>query len=444
MPVERGTTGKITFSSLIDTIKGVFTSFSDCRKGDNKQYSIEDIALSAFSVFFTQSPSFLAYQTKMQQSKGRSNCQSIFNIERIPSDNQIRNILDEVDPETVYPAFDKILDLLNESLILNDFRCIKNSLYLVLDGTQYFSSNQIHCSKCNKTLDKKTGETTYSHSVITPAFVSPKYRKALAMGPEFIHKQDGNKKEDCERNASKRWMARLGDKLSELDITIGGDDLYANQPFCEQIVENEMNFLFVCKPLSHKWLYEWVDIHEKEGEVKSFHRESGTGQKKQTYSYRYTENLPLRDSEDALKVNWLEIIVHDMNGNRLFRNAFITNHILDSDETVVEVAAAGRARWKIENENNNTLKTKGYHLEHNFGHGDNHLSETLATLNILAFLFHTLLELYDRRYQLIRKTLPRRDMFFEDVRALTRYFLFDSWNHLMLTMLEGLELEDPG
>lgn len=442
--MERGTTKHITFSALLEIFKGTAASLRDNRTGRNIQYKIDDIALSAFSVFFTQSPSFLAYQKKMQQIKGKSNCQTIFRINEIPSDNQIRNVMDGVSPEEFYPVFDKILELMGESKLLEDFRCVKNSLYLVLDGLQYFSSNQIHCKKCNQRKDKKTGEITYSHSAITPAFVSPEYTKALAMGPEFIHLQDGDTKQDCERNAAKRWLNRLGDTLSELDITIGGDDLYANQPFCKKILKNEMNFLLTCKPKTHKWLYEWVDIHEKEKEVTTFTRRTEKGNKKQIYTYRYTENVPMRDSEDALMVNWLEVLVEDPEGKQLYYNTFITNHILDSNDTVAELAAAGRARWKIENENNNTLKTKGYHLEHNFGHGDNNLSETLATLNILSFLFHTLMELNDSRYSLIRKTLPRRDMFFQDIRALTRYFLFDSWDHLMLTMLEGLELEDPG
>ena len=96
---------------------------------------------------------------------------------------------------------------------------------------------------------------------------------------------------------------------------------------------------------------------------------------------------------------------------------------------------------KIENEHNNTLKTKGYHLEHNFGHGKQHLSSLLFTFNILAFLFHTVLEMMDDRYQMIRKELPTRKTFFDDIRALTRYICFDSWDHMLSFMMEGLELE---
>jgi hypothetical protein len=122
----------------------------------------------------------------------------------------------------------------------------------------------------------------------------------------------------------------------------------------------------------------------------------------------------------------------------IYRNAFVTRHDLRADN-VSEVVAAGRARWKTENENHNVLKTKGYHLEHNFGHGQEHLSTVLLTLNLLTFLFHTVLHLLDRQYQQIRRLRGTRQGFFNDVQALTKYLLFDTWQHLMEFMLDGLE-----
>ncbi len=96
----------------------------------------------------------------------------------------------------------------------------------------------------------------------------------------------------------------------------------------------------------------------------------------------------------------------------------------------------------MENENNNTLKTKGYHLTHNFGHGQTYLASLLATFNLLAFLFHTVLDLMDSRYQRIRQFLPHQ-RFFNDLRALTCYLCFDSWDALMAFMIKGLELDVP-
>lgn len=125
-----------------------------------------------------------------------------------------------------------------------------------------------------------------------------------------------------------------------------------------------------------------------------------------------------------------------------YHNSLATSYPL-RDDNVAEVVLAGRNRWKVENENNNTLKTKGYHLEHNFGHSQQHLSSLLATLNILSLLFHTLLELLDDKYQLLRTHLPKRQTFFDDLRALTVYLYFDSWEHVLTFMLEGLELDIP-
>ena len=156
---------------------------------------------------------------------------------------------------------------------------------------------------------------------------------------------------------------------------------------------------------------------------------------------QYINDVLLRSGDDALSVNWFEItVVNTKTGEQLYHNSFITNHRVTA-AIVAAVAHAGRGRWKIENENNNVLKPQGYHMEHNFGHGKKYLSAFLLSLNLLAFLFHTVLEWSDDTYALLRRVLARRQTFFEDIRALTRYMVFDSWQHLMDFMLRGLELQ---
>ena len=161
------------------------------------------------------------------------------------------------------------------------------------------------------------------------------------------------------------------------------------------------------------------------------------------FRYRFANDVPLKDGKDALRVNWAELVITDAEGKVKKRHCFATNHQITNDN-VVSLVEAGRARWKIENEHNNTLKTKGYNLEHNFGHGKENLSNLLLTCNLIVFLFHTVLEFFDKRYALVRATLPRRDTFYHDLKALCTYFLFENWKNLMCCMLEGLELEDPG
>ena len=149
----------------------------------------------------------------------------------------------------------------------------------------------------------------------------------------------------------------------------------------------------------------------------------------------------LRGGKDALSVNGLEItVIHAKTGEQLYHNSFITNHY-GTDDNVVDLAQAGRGRWKIENENNNVLKTKGYHIEHNFGHGKTYLAAFMLSLNLLAFLFHTVLQWCDAKYALLRQVLARRQTCFDDIRALTRYMVFESWYHLMEFMIRGLDLE---
>jgi len=148
--------------------------------------------------------------------------------------------------------------------------------------------------------------------------------------------------------------------------------------------------------------------------------------------------VPLRDSQPALLINWCELtLTRQADGKVLYHNAFITHHPLNA-ETVPGVVSAGRSRWKTENENHNVLKTKGYHLEHNFGHGQHYLATVLLTLNLLAFLFHTVLHRVDSPYQRIHQQRGTRKVFFQDLLSLTKYLLFDSWQHLIAFMLSDL------
>jgi hypothetical protein len=142
-----------------------------------------------------------------------------------------------------------------------------------------------------------------------------------------------------------------------------------------------------------------------------------------------------------MQVNWAELtITHEETGDVIYKNAFVTDFEV-IETTVAAIVRDGRARWKVENENNNVLKTKGYHLEHNFGHGNQYLSSLLLSLNLLAFLFHTVLGLVDEKYRLLRQALRKRQKFFQDIETLLQYILFDSWDALFSFMCKGLELD---
>ena len=400
---------------------------------------MEDAALSAFAIFFTQSPSFLDSQVRMQKQQGKNNAASLFGVHQIPSDNQIRNLLDPVPPETLFPLMATISDELYRDGHLERFRSINRSFLIALDGTDFFSSEKISCPCCTQTT-LKNGKTLNRHIAVTPVLVAPGQKDVVALPPHFVQPQDGHDKQDCELAASARWLGQWGAHYAAWGITYLGDDLYCHQPHCERVLGQHADFLFTCKPESHATLSEWVTDLSRHGGVTTVVKTRRTGKKVFTDTWRYVNQVPLRNSEDALMVNWCELLTTDADGKGVFRNAWATSHDITADN-VVELTAAGRARWKIENENNNTLKTKGYHFEHNFGHGNQHLSNLFATLILLAFLAHTTLDCIDTSYRTVRDALPSRRTFFEHLRALIQYLPFDDWNHLMQFMTQRLTPE---
>ena len=431
----------LSFDHLQSMLRQHTTDLPDFRKpSPNTCYTIQDAALGAFGLFFTQSPSFLEYQRRLHQTKGHNNAQTLFGVTHIPCDNQIRTLLDPVAPHYFNPIFLEVFAQLSQAHLLDPLRVLDHQLLVALDGTQYFSSKAIHCSNC-LTRQLSNRQTLYYHSAITPVVVSPGHAQVIALPPEYIMPQDGHDKQDCEQAASKRWLHQHAAALAPHQITLLGDDLYSKQPFCSLALEQGFNFILVCKPDSHTKLYDRLAFWQAQDAMGECEQRHKTGRVTEVVQYRFINDVVLQEGPPAFSVNWLEItVVNAKTGEQLYYNTFITNHDL-SEETVAPVAQAGRSRWKVENENNNVLKTKGYHLEHNFGHGKQYLSATMLSLNLLAFLFHTVLDWSDEKYALLRQVLVRRQTFFDDIQALTRYMVFPSWQHLMDFMIRGLELE---
>ena len=431
----------LTLDGIVKQMRATFAGFTDPRTGKNKSYTMVDAALSAFSVFFTQSPSFLEYQRSLEQTHGENNARTLFGVHEIPSDNHIRALLDATPPDTLQPVYSFLFNALEQAGVVDAFRATGGTLLLALDGTEYFSSQAIHCERCS-TRRHANGQVTYFHSALTPVLVKPGSDKVIALAPEFVTPQDGAAKQDCELAAAKRWLAAHSEALSPLKVTVLGDDLYCHEPYCRRLLADGFGFVLVCKPDSHAIVYEWLDHLQRNGAVHTVARTRWTGQRRVTDTYRYAHAIPLRNADDALAINWCELVTTDDSGKVLYRHAFATSLTLD-DHTVAEVIEAGRSRWKIENENNNTLKTKGYHFEHNYGHGQKHLSSLLASLIIMAFLTHTVLEWMDDKYQLLRKKLSSRKRLFNDIRTLTSYLCFETWEALMDFMLKSFEPPPP-
>ncbi len=434
-------TNLLRFDDLQAILHQHIDHLPDHRKpSPNTRYTIQDAVLGALGIFFTQSPSFLEYQRRMQHTMGHNNAQTLFGVEKIPCDNQIRTLLDPIAPSHFDPVFVEVFERLAQHHLFDSFRVLGDQLLVAMDGTNYFSSQALSCQNCLR-RQLANGQTLYYHSAITPVVVCPGRAQVIALPPEYIMPQDGHDKQDCEQMAGKRWLHKHANTVAPHHVTLLGDDLYSKQPFCALALEKGFNFLLVCKPDSHPTLSQRLAFWHANDGIAACERRHWNGRFTEVSRYRSLNDVLLLDGKDALSVNWFEItVINAKTGEQLYHNSFITNHRVTA-ENVAAVAQAGRGRWKIENENNNVLKTKGYHVEHNFGHGQQYLAAVMLSFNLLAFLFHTVLEWSDDKYALLRRVLVRRQTFFDDLRALTRYMVFDSWDHLIDFMLRGLELQ---
>lgn len=429
----------LTVDAFIQRLKT--KTLTDTRTGQNTRYAINDAAQAAFAIFFMQSASFLAGQRHLRQVKGQSNAEAVFKMDEIPTDTHIRNLLDPVSSSEFASEFTFLLDEMADSGHLNPWRVLDDRLAFSLDGVYYFSSKKLSCDQCQ--TRQKNGETVYLHSAVTPVVVAPDYPYVLPYVPEFIVPQDGAAKQDCELNAAKRWVQREQKTLRQHQAVLLGDDLYSRQPLCTMIIDSGLDFIFVAHPQSHPALYAIVDAAAGLDQLPTLTNRCWNGQHGETWTYHYLNEVPLRGGEDALAVNWCELVItHEETGEILYHNEWVTSLHLDETSTP-EIVACGRARWKSENENNNVLKNHGYHLDHNFGHGQVHLATTLLTLNLLAFLLHTIAQVADELYQQVRQALGPRRTFFNDVRALMRYLIFSDWQALLQFMFVQLEIEPP-
>jgi hypothetical protein len=389
-----------------------------------------DIGLSAFSLFFMGSPSFLAHQRSLAEGYGRSNCQTLFGMSAIPTDNYIRLMLDGAAPAAFDRLFMTAVETVATAGALAPFQCLSGRVLIALDGTEHFCSRKIHCPQCSKRR-RSDGGTEYFHAFLGASLVAPGHKQVLPLPPEFIVPQDGAEKQDCERNAAKRWLARHGPTLARYRPVYLGDDLFACQPIATAIQDGGGNFILTCKPSSHQTITEYLtgaDLEEHRQTV------SQPG-KRSTHIYRWLCDVPLRASEDALGVNWFAVEILNAKGKRTYYNSFVTDLPITA-ETVAELAAAGRARWKIENETFNVLKSNGYNLEHNFGHGKKTLASILVTLNLLAFALHTVAQLCVLAWRTALAARGARYRFFEHLRTITAYIVFNDWPHLLQSIAD--------
>jgi hypothetical protein len=377
-------------------------------------------------MFFLQDPSLLEFQRRFQDQVQRNNLSTVFGVEQIPSDSRLREIVDQQSWEPLRGVFREYLSRAQRSKVLERYQYLGGRYLVTLDGSEYFHSEAVECAGC---LHRKRsdGRVESYHQILQPALVHPGLREVLPLGPEFIRRQDGATKQDCETNAGKRAIRRIRREYRQLPIILVADSLYSTTPMVREILKLRYSYLLVAKPEDHKSLFEDIEGLRRGGRLEGLEIPGAKGQR---YVHEWVNGVALGADPDSPLVNFAQLTIYNAGGKATYRCSWVTD-IEIGKANVQELVRGARARWKIENETFNTLKNQGYHLEHNFGHGQQYLSEALFLLNLLAFLFHQIFQLVDELYQKARAGFSARMEFWNIVRATFRLLLFDTWDQVL-------------
>jgi len=409
----------------------------DNRQEGKVQYSLHDCFMSGFAMMFFQDPSLLAFQERMQEVNNLNNLKTIFQIDAIPGDSQLRSVLDQFPGDKLEEVFADYFRFLQRGKHLEGYQFLPGKYLIVLDGSEYFSSEKISCPSCLTHTPKK-GPIRYHHQILQAALVHPDHKQVVPLSPEQIKNIDGTDKQDCEINAGKRILQKIRKTHPQLGIVIGGDGLYSKQPFIEELKGSHMSFILVAKPDDHKIMMEWVQEQKQMGEALTLQYQD---QKGRQHIYQWINEVPLNGNHDTCLVNYFEYQLV-VNGKITYHNSWVTDMPVDK-ENVQYLVRGGRARWKIENETFNTLKNQGYHLEHNFGHGRENLSMNFFLLNLIAFFMHQIFELTDLLYQTCRAKFSARLEYWNQLRCTFRILLFHAWEDLLQLIIAPPQAQAP-
>jgi hypothetical protein len=420
----------ISASSLIQTVRAGFAVIEDHR-ASNKTISLSDTLMSGFAMFSLKDSSLLEFDQRRQAKD--ENLKAVYGIENIPCDTHLRTILDSVEPSGLRPIFKDVFRLVEQSQVLEQMVFMNKYYLLSLDGSGYYCSKKVHCASCLQ-KQHKNGETTYYHQLLAAAIVHPDSAVVIPLAPEPIVKQDGETKNDCERNAAKRFLAQLRQDHPDLPLIIIEDALSANAPHIRELQAHDLRYILGVKEGDHAFLFDYVEKAHQAGQTTVYEQQI----KGVIHRFRFINQVPLNASNQDLLVNFIEY--WEISPSQTQHFCKITDFTV-TKFNVFELMRGGRTRGKIENETLNTLKNQDYHLEHNYGHGQQYLSLVFVLLMMLAFLVDQVQQLASSLFQAVLKKEGSRKRLWDHMRALFYTLPFSSLDDIFRALLYGYKIE---
>jgi hypothetical protein len=407
----------LSADALLRLVRTGFATILDHRR-DEVQISLADALMSGFALFSLKSPSLLAFD----KQRVEGNLTTIYGIQHVPCDTAMRETLDPVAPESLRPVFRTVFRQLQRGKALEKMVFLDGYYLLALDGTGYFSSQTIHCDSCLQKVHRN-GTITYYHQLLGAVILHPDHRAVIPLMPEPIMKHDGTEKNDCERNAAKRFITTLRQDHPHLKFIVTEDSLSSNAPHIEALHDAGCHYILGVKDARAVTSYERHD------------RATGV-----VHRFRFINAMPLNASRADVRVNFIEY--WEITPDQVQHFSWVTD-LQVSTRNVYKLMQGGRARWKIENETFNTLKNQGYNFEHNYGHGEKNLSVVFATLMMLAFLVDQTQQSGCALFQAVWAKLGSKRLLWERMRALFYDYALTSMRQLFEALLYGFTKSSP-
>jgi len=418
----------LSADGLIQVLRSRFEEVKDGRRAASVTFPMADTLMAAFAMFSLKDPSLLAFQDRLNDAT----LKNLYRIQSIPSDTQMREILDPIAVDQLNEAFADIFHELQRGGVLKEYVLFDGHYLVAIDGTGYFGSSNIQCPACLTKVDR-AGNTKYAHQMVAAVMVHPDRKEVIPLAIEPIIKQDGETKNDCERNATRRLLKRIKQQHPKLKLIITEDGLSSNAPHIADLQSYGYRYILGAKPGDHAHLYEAVIKAGDNDRLHSFTTKH-LDAKGSTSGTQWAKRLPLNASNPDLLVNYIDHTAFSRDGSVTKRFSWVTD-LAVTREVVALLVRAGRCRWRIENETFNTLKNQGYHFEHNYGHGKQNLCTVLATLMMLAFLVDQVQQACCPLFRAVLAKARTRRSLWERTRAAALSFVFTSFRQLFEAIL---------
>ena len=384
---------KLRMGAMLERVDEVFGAARDVpRRGASLKHTLRDVLMAGLAVFVFKAPSLLQFERRWRGEGTRfDNLRRLFGIERVPSDETLRQRLDAVEPTFLGRAFRVLFAVAQRARMLRHFQLEDGGYLLAVDGTGLYTSKAIACATCC-VRRRRSGEEYY-HYMVQGALVHPDHRQALMpSGPEFVCKEDGADKNDCEQRALQRYLMRFRREHPHLKVTVVLDGLFPNTPTVLLLLRLNLHFVIVAKRGS---------CPQPFADFESYRRgafdDPDVAGRRIGRTVEYARRVRLTQARDAPRLTMVRTWEPARRRSRrdppgVSKWAFLSDRPLPDGDAAASralaslIAILGRTRWKIENHVFKTLKEQsGCNMKHNYGHGRRHLWQALTLLMLVAF-----------------------------------------------------------